>query len=339
MNIEQLLCRRYFKMSESHLSAVQCAFNRILADCRAQEIMEQLRYDFFIAHSPETAAEHMRQLAEHMTDLDHGLVYAAVFCAFLPSLVEVLQQQCQDEQMLADTLLDYSIWAEEYEADTGKIGVGEYAWLCILFSQKIFRIGRLQYECCCYHQPYSIYEEKASGHLRILMADGTAADGNICGTEIDPVTALPFPEKCCWKQDELRPLLLPGLPVLNVHIPRGGALTPDAIDASLKKAAAFFKARRFPQEVAICESWLLDPAIPEFAAQSANICAFQRRFAKYPLPHLCSDAQYRIFGTKQAHVPVAELAASTRLQQGYKAFCMRGGQPRNTGGVLLLPPA
>ena len=72
----------------------------------------------------------------------------------------------------------------------------------------------------------------------------------------------------------------PGNLVLDLHIPgAGGPLAPEAVDASLAAARAFFR-KRFPEEryaAVVCHSWLLDPQLATVLPASSNLVAFQRR--------------------------------------------------------------
>ncbi len=61
-----------------------------------------------------------------------------------------------------------------------------------------------------------------------------------------------------------------------IHIPEGGSLRPDLVDASLAEARA-----AFGDGPMICTSWLLDPALLQLPATS-NIVAFARRFDVEP---------------------------------------------------------
>lgn len=74
------------------------------------------------------------------------------------------------------------------------------------------------------------------------------------------------------------------VPVLDLHIPQAGPLTPDLVDGSLESARVFFP-RHFPEErheFAVCTSWLLDDQLAEYLPETSNIVAFQRRFRLIP---------------------------------------------------------
>ena len=61
-----------------------------------------------------------------------------------------------------------------------------------------------------------------------------------------------------------------------IHIPEGGSLRPDLVDASLDEARALFG-----DGTLICTSWLLDPTLLRLP-DTSNIVAFARRFDVEP---------------------------------------------------------
>ncbi len=61
-----------------------------------------------------------------------------------------------------------------------------------------------------------------------------------------------------------------------IHIPEGGSLRPELVDASLARARAMFG-----DGTLVCTSWLLDPTLLRLPATS-NIVAFARRFDVEP---------------------------------------------------------
>lgn len=68
--------------------------------------------------------------------------------------------------------------------------------------------------------------------------------------------------------------------VLEIHIPEGGAMTPEKCKASIEAANSFF-AEYFPDfewEYYTCHSWLLDGGLSEILKEDSNILTFQRMF-------------------------------------------------------------
>lgn len=71
-----------------------------------------------------------------------------------------------------------------------------------------------------------------------------------------------------------------GDPVMEIHIPRGGKLDPEAVEDSFVRSVAFF-ARYYPDfsyPVYTCASWLLDDGLQAYLPERSNILAFARRF-------------------------------------------------------------
>lgn len=69
-------------------------------------------------------------------------------------------------------------------------------------------------------------------------------------------------------------------PVLEIHIPEGGAMTPEACSESILRADRFF-AEYFPEfkwDAYTCHSWLLDPGLADILPPSSNILSFAKMF-------------------------------------------------------------
>lgn len=71
-----------------------------------------------------------------------------------------------------------------------------------------------------------------------------------------------------------------GDPVIEVHIPADGPMTPEECDASIQMAKEFFK-KYYPDYEYRCfctHSWLLDPQLKNLLSEDSNIIKFQNRF-------------------------------------------------------------
>ncbi|QLQ36479.1 acyltransferase domain-containing protein [Micromonospora robiginosa] len=107
---------------------------------------------------------------------------------------------------------------------------------------------------------------------------------------------------------------------IGLHIPESGPLTPEAVDASLDAARAFFP-RHFPDEPHTefsCGSWLLDPQLREHLPEDANIVQFQRRFALEPYQEpegIDADVEVRRFVFRDLSTPLERLPRRTALQR------------------------
>jgi hypothetical protein len=126
--------------------------------------------------------------------------------------------------------------------------------------------------------------------------------------------------------------------VLSLHIPDfSGPLTPEACDASIERAKAFFPTH-FPEEhyvAAVCHSWLLDPQLREYLAETSNIIRFQDRFSLGDHQHDAdrSIVQF-VFGPTPAELD--ELPQRSSLERAIVGHLMAGRHWKGRSGWFNL---
>ncbi|GAA1719612.1 acyltransferase domain-containing protein [Kribbella yunnanensis] len=126
-----------------------------------------------------------------------------------------------------------------------------------------------------------------------------------------------------------------GEPILDIHIPSGEPLTPEACDSSLTAARPFF-ARHFPAEDykrAVCTSWLLDPQLADYLPEDSNILRFQRRFTPETVVSQADD-DVTTFVFDQP--PGAELPRRTTLERAIADHLANGNHWHHVTGWLPL---
>jgi len=109
---------------------------------------------------------------------------------------------------------------------------------------------------------------------------------------------------------------------IGLHISEAGPMTPQAVDASLDEARAFFP-RHFPDEhytAFSCGSWLLDPQLREYLPVGSNIVRFQQRFelepSEEPDPEgIDGDVEVLRFVFRTLSTPLDQLPRRTLLQR------------------------
>lgn len=125
-------------------------------------------------------------------------------------------------------------------------------------------------------------------------------------------------------------------PVLDVHIPEDGPLSPEACEESFRAARPFF-ARYLGRDYqrAVCRSWLLDPQLTRFLGEDSNIIRFQRRFR--PTGQL-EDGDHDVleFVFRRHPASLAELPQRTALQRAVVAHLRAGGHWHIVSGVTVL---
>ncbi|MEU4240892.1 acyltransferase domain-containing protein [Actinoplanes sp. NPDC026619] len=107
---------------------------------------------------------------------------------------------------------------------------------------------------------------------------------------------------------------------IDLHIPESGPMTPEAVEASLDEARAFFP-RHFPDEHYTsfsCGSWLLDPQLREYLPAGSNIIRFQQRFELEPYEKgdgPDADVEVLRFGFRTLTTPLDRLPRGSVLQR------------------------
>lgn len=130
--------------------------------------------------------------------------------------------------------------------------------------------------------------------------------------------------------------VLPGDPVLEVHIREGQPLDPEACSRSITFAREFFP-RYFPEHIFkcfLCDSWLLDPDLKKFSAEGSNILQFQARFQivkRFP-----SDSRLKyLFRWDARRHNLEQFPASSSFAARIKDHVMSGGTLKDAIGWFL----
>ena len=193
-------------------------------------------------------------------------------CFLLQKQFIEYQKTGASEEMIWDTFRDISVRSNLTYLATGKIGISkeEVCWFSHIFNTRIFKIGVLQYE----------------------------------------ITKLQYPKK--GRDDpymeiskEGKALLAEGADVLSCHVRHGVELRDSFVEASLRKAEAFFKEHYAHTKFRafVCSSWLLYPPMQELLGEQSKIRQFASRFT---IIAACPDrrqAMERIFSYGSRNLP------------------------------------
>jgi len=131
-----------------------------------------------------------------------------------------------------------------------------------------------------------------------------------------------------------------GTPVLEVHIPGDGPMTPQACEESFRRARRFFRAH-FPDEryeYGTCRTWLLDERLAEVLPEDSNIVRFQQLWTLFgPTPDCDSDVLEFVFHLPPGTGDLTALPQDTTLQRAIVGHLRSGGHWRQGCGWLALP--
>lgn len=359
MFIDIQLCVKYLGAPEEHWPQAVAAGEWIETDPAAKALAESALKSFKAGHRGHAsfAMQSLKNYAQRMAPEHVEGVVPAVFAAALPQTIESLRADGMPEELILDTLNDYGTWAKFYLRTKGKVGIGEFGWESNFHSGVIVKLGRVQFETCQFPVPYSIYRRKTDGEIIPVLHDGVGVNadgflaldgpeafkavmkienGKLTCSRTDIKRARVLPETVEYDMAELELLITQGMPVLNMHIPEVGPLTPESVSESLRMAKEYFGAKGYANAVAICESWLLDPALQEFGQGAPNIIAFQNRFSLFPWEGDHADTVNRVFGRGTDVSNTDALPEDTRLRKGLKEYLKTGKPMRDAGGILIL---
>ena len=189
-----------------------------------------------------------------------------VWCRRLTDVSRRYEKLGVSREIVLDTLLDISLRKGLYREKNGALGLSreDVIWFRHWENACIFRLGALQFQLFS-----MVYLDKEG-----------------CGE--DYMTFL----------SSIKKKLPPGTPVLNVHIPKGADLSPEAVSASFAAAKTFFPAY-FPGHNAryfLCYSWLLYPGLQKLMPESSRILQFASRFRIIGSAADSKQAVERIYG-------------------------------------------
>lgn len=251
-----------------------------------------------------------------------SLYPALVLLAQLPRLRAFYRERGISDAVLAETLHDFGLWiAHAYDHGEGHT-LGEFNWLTNHFGGKLFRLGRLQFMPCPGHAPVHAYRSRTTGEEVFLAPNGaeyktsgwaqdtfrvheddawiarlTEEEGKVTGHPLLP-DGRADRSTVTLDTAEYELVYKPGDIVMDMHIPTGAPLDPEACRASMERAPLFI-AHHFPELIPVayhCESWLLGPCNEEMLPAESGIVRFCRLFRKVTAPGL-DDSQFwqRIF--------------------------------------------
>jgi len=299
-----------------------------------------------------------------------GLFYVVVLLSGLPGMQAVYRARGIPAEIFRNTLEQMrSVITQEYPASHGHLGLSaaNVRWQTNHFRGNLFTLGRLQFQFGTWggYQKARVYRHRTARTV-VALADGGVrfrADGDragaaavedgpgvwssefsVCGGEIrghpiDPVGRA-LPTRIRLPIVEWQQVVGPREPVLNIHIPGGGApLAHDRCGESTRAALEFFP-RHFPDRPFVticCGSWLLDGQIEDLLPATSNMVRFQREFYLIPIGLDGQGLLRSVFGDPPPQDLMA-LPRDTALRRAIADFVSAGKRltPR-AGGCFLLP--
>ncbi len=266
-------------------------------------------------------------------------------------------------QVTRDTCRDIAIKCDRgaiLRPDLPGLEPRELGWLRRHLKGEIFTLGRFQYGLYPYRGGAEVFRNDAEDQVVALappearfdeegqrlaeekpMPPGgwvsrlTVGEGDIRGNPISP-EGFALPREATLPAGLWRRVLSTGDPILEIHIPAGGRMSPDRCLASLKEADRFFRrifvGRLF--RAFVCYSWFMGPQMKSLVPPTANILGFQRETYLFPVPSSPRDGLVFLFGTSD---PMSrDVPRDTGLRRAVMEHLESGGHWGN-GGMFFLP--
>ncbi len=234
-------------------------------------------------------------------------------------------------------------------------------WYRHFIKGKLFSIGCFEY-MVREAAPWvpAVFRNKHTGELVLLARDGwffthdgyrlaldrpfaeaefvsslVQNDKVIRGTKIAPRGFALLDKEVELPADDFEALMKPYELTAEIHIPGGGGMTMEKVQASLKEAREFFP-RYMGWKVPFfwCVSWVFNPEIAAEMPQS-NIAALQSRCYLAPRDSTADSGLIFVFGRSDGDWH--DYPENTSLQRAFLNILRRGGTLKN--GVMVIDDA
>jgi hypothetical protein len=342
------------------LDSLLVTAQRITVHPAAVALTWHCHYCLFLARS--TTAWWLWPPVERLLGRDADLFNLLVVLSNLPAMRALHAARAVPRAITRDTLADIARWMYVHHETFGHWGfdASRTRWLSEHLAGEVYHLGRLQYKVAPFEMPAHFYRHHTMGTVLALSEDGMRYhdDGRLDGAsgvlepagtwtarhvddgqEVRGYPLLPagtaLQREVRLSHQEWQPILKPGDPILELHIPRGGPLDVELCKRSLKEALEFFP-RHFPDRPFVafsCWSWILDPQLQAMLPETSNLVHFQREMYLLPVPSEEDDNLDFLFGL--APFDLQSAPRDTTLRRAVLDHLLAGRHLYAGGGVLF----
>lgn len=294
-----------------------------------------------------------------------GAFYLLVLLGIVPFLKTYHRALGVPESATVETMLEVKSLMGNYKNSEGGIGICRlqlYWPQYYLRGNIFFRVGRFEFWIRTYaksivnvyrnrktRKVVALFSEPAffdKDGLRCIPDERKASenywpsefkveDNCVAGTPASPnghalrkTVRLPLDEwECVLDKNSV---------ILDMHIPAGGSMTPEACAESFTRARDFYR-EHFPQlnpSAIVCHSWIFSPDLPEFLPGDSNLVKFMNEVYLYPIESPALAGLWFFF--YQEKFDPATAPRSSSLQRAALAHIEKGGKVRIGGMFMLL---
>ena len=292
---------------------------------------------------------------EHSELYDSLPLFSIALC--IPDMVAELRRRGVPEDVVSSTVGMLENQIGDFVELNGHVGISAYVgWMTGFLTCRMIRVGRFNLEMRKYTEKYDILRH-GSALVPVSTGDTFHRSGRILGsagcecTDGSFTTPYRFTDEsfcgcvadgrfCSSEPTEFSVAdgwelaLTAGDPIVSVHIPTGGPLTPEICDADLARGGDIIRRHFGEFKAYYCSSWLLDPQIKELLGKETNLTAFADRFTRFPI-RSNGEAVYEYVWSLQHPLPAEELSEHTSFAKAIKRHLLSGGRIYGAAGVFI----
>ncbi|MBN4074126.1 DUF5596 domain-containing protein, partial [bacterium AH-315-E10] len=250
-----------------------------------------------------------------------GFFYILLAMTLVPEIKRIHTELGIDESVTRDTCRQIDCFCNNHKiGNDGTPGIfpKQLSWLTHYYKGRLFRIGRFEYKLRELELPIHVFEHNTSHEVVILAPDDVSyterglvvnalfqtesfhSQFSLTNTEATGFIITPngraINQKVTLDLTKWDVVLKPGDTVLDLHIPSGGAMTPEATGESFTNAFDFFDTI-FPDDLTtciFCNSWIFNTDFEEYFPES-NLCRFMSELYIIPSPSNGDDGLFFTF--------------------------------------------
>ena len=262
--------------------------------------------------------------------------------------------------LIRDTLSVFKPCCDPH-IDPGKLPGGKlpsFSWMRLYLTCRLFQLGRFNYKLMETNPFGIVLRHRKNGNKIMLMEAGTKCnadgfmlqkddpleqggwtnsleekDSSFCGNPVNPA-GFALRNIYEFSKREWEVLLRPGDIMIDMHIPTGGKMTPEACLDSFRKAFAFFKQQQPGtfKPVIISHSWIFNTQFEQMLPES-NLASLMRECFLFPNKSTGRDGMYFLFG--RDYDDLSQAPHNTSVRRAMLSVLEQGKRLRN-GGMLFF---
>ncbi len=354
-------CREYVGMGGGADAALIRTAERIASNPALRRLMWHWHYlEFEHADRPSFAGW---PTFEKALGDDGGVFYLLGCLAAVPRIRAAHRVLRVPEEITRDTSSIVAMFANRYaRGHGGRPGVfrQEAYWIRHHVAATMFRLGRMEYRLRDFSGTVEVYRNRRSREVVALARDGLVlnregyldgADGihdplswtASCATDGETVKGhgvspfgMALRNSVSLPLSDWEHVLGPDTLMLEMHIPPGGGMTPEACLDSMQRAFEFFPAF-FPDQRPImgiqCASWIFNNQLEQILPEASNLVRFLREGYLFPVPTSRTGGLFFIF--YQERFDLATAPRDTSLQRAIADWIAAGNVWREGGWFFL----